>query len=558
MSADRPPAARTAAPASARAQTTVRRILVCGILFALMVVAAVGLVGLVDRLLSAGAVVAGPDVGLAQSLAFTVIGAPLAALLLWWQLRRLADPAERASVVWALYLAGMLLLSLVLAVFGLAMPIAAAIDGQWLPGDLAAGIVWSAVWLGHRALWRARRAAPTRLPEVPATLGALVGLIVTAGALAAALAEVVDAGMSALLSPVLSPLSGQGAWVTEVAQSLVWAVIGAVVWWWHWWRERARSADGGFASVILVAVVGAAAAVTLFAAGTVLFVVLRVLFDTDPMAERLDPLSGALAAGLIAGIVWVFHADVVRGRAPAVRAGARLVLAGVALIGAASGFGVVVNALLASLTVTLDGDDPRTLLLGGLSALIVGAAAWWPLWRGEADPDAASPGRRVYLVVIFGASAVVAIVTALVIGYRLFESALGSGEALLERVRAPLGLFAATALVFAYHFAIWRRDRIAAPQRRADVDRITLISAGPAEDLAAALRTRTGAKVVLWRAADGEPALTLAHLDEIVDGLARRASGSDGPVAEGEPAPPASHVLVLGGEGGVRLVPLEA
>ena len=45
-------------------------------------------------------------------------------------------------------------------------------------------------------------------------------------------------------------------------------------------------------------------------------------------------------------------------------------------------------------------------------------------WTAE---EAADPARRVYLVAVFGASAVVAIVTLLIIGYRLFEFALEAG-----------------------------------------------------------------------------------------------------------------------------------
>ena len=64
--------------AAGRAQTAVRRALVYGILFALVVVSAIGLTGLLERALGAGRLLAGGDSGLALSLAFTVIGAPLA------------------------------------------------------------------------------------------------------------------------------------------------------------------------------------------------------------------------------------------------------------------------------------------------------------------------------------------------------------------------------------------------------------------------------------------------------------------------------------------------
>ena len=71
-------AARTApAPAAGSAQPTVRRLIVYTLLFALVVVTAIGLSGLLGRLLGAGTVlVAGDVAGLARSLAFTLIGGP--------------------------------------------------------------------------------------------------------------------------------------------------------------------------------------------------------------------------------------------------------------------------------------------------------------------------------------------------------------------------------------------------------------------------------------------------------------------------------------------------
>ncbi|WP_426978164.1 DUF5671 domain-containing protein [Pseudarthrobacter sp. O4] len=98
------------------APRTVRRLIVYALLFALVVVAAVGLSGLLARLLVAGTALATGDVaGLARSLAFAVIGGPLAAVLWWAVWRRLGEEPERASVGWGLYLAGAYMLALVIA-----------------------------------------------------------------------------------------------------------------------------------------------------------------------------------------------------------------------------------------------------------------------------------------------------------------------------------------------------------------------------------------------------------------------------------------------------------
>jgi hypothetical protein len=75
---------RTAVPAAGSAQLTLRRQILYFLLFVLVVITAIGLSGLLERLFSAGTVLASTDVaGLARSLAFTLIGGPLATLL-WW------------------------------------------------------------------------------------------------------------------------------------------------------------------------------------------------------------------------------------------------------------------------------------------------------------------------------------------------------------------------------------------------------------------------------------------------------------------------------------------
>lgn len=526
---------------SGGAGTVVRRIILFLILFALVTIAANGLSGLVERIVGADRLIAGDDAGLARSLAFTLIGVPLAAVLWWWQRRRLAtDAGERASLVWALYLTAMSLTSLIVATVSLASVASAGIDGEWRPGGLSAGLVWTGVWVWHRHMRRSAVTAPTRLPALPVELSALYGLVVAvSGAIAA---------LSALLSEALDSqvLVSSASWVVPVLQALVWCAIGVLVWWWHWLRERGKTAPGAFASVLLVIVIGAATATTLFSLGTALFVVLRVLFDTDPIAEALAPLDTALAAALVGGVVWVYHARVIASRSGQTRRAGRLVVSAIALIGAASGFGVVVNALLATFSPTLVDDDPRTLLLGGISALVVGVPAWWLAWRPDrrTPADAADPARRVYLVAVFGASAIVGLVTLLIIGYFVFETLLdvGGAAALVERIRVPLGLLSATAVVFGYHFAVWRRDREAAPKPvKREIGRVILVTAGDAAGVAGQIRSATGAPVTVWPATEDDARVEEADMPALLASL-REVS--------------APRVLIVAAHGGVRAIPL--
>ncbi len=538
----------TAPPAhrpSSDAQGVVRRLIVFALLYAVVVIGASGLGGLIGRILDRGDVLADDSTGLARSLAFALIAIPLAAVLWWWQRRRLTEPDERGSLVWSLYLAAMTLTALINATVSMAGFLNASLAGDWEPGRLASCAVWAGVWLWHRSMREDPAISPTRLPHLSVQLSAAYGLIVAAIGSVTAIAALVSEALTGFV-PVIGDT--RSAWFVPVLQALVWAAIGAVVWWWHWLRERASTAPGDFGAVLLVIIHGAAAATTLFATGTVLHVVLRLLLDSDPTAEILRPLGTAVGAALVGAIIWVFHDRDLPLRSSRVREAGRLVVSGIALIGAASGFGVVINALLASLGPQLIESDHRTLLLGGVSALLVGGPVWWLAWRPtrQTTPEeAGETARRVYLVALFGASAVVALVTLLLVGYRIFDVLLDDGGgSLIHRVRAPFGLLCATGLVFGYHFAVWRADRQIAivPPRSHQIGRVVLVVGAEPGELAAQVRAETDIPVTLWQAADERDGLTEAHLPAALAAL------------EGVSAP---RVLVVAGEGdGVRVVPL--
>jgi hypothetical protein len=204
------------------------------------------------------------------------------------------------------------------------------------------------------------------------------------------------------------------------------------------------------------------------------------------------------------------------------------------------------------------------LLFGGISALVVGGPVWWRMWRPTSPVSADEvgySGRRVYVVAMFGLSAVVALIALLTVGYRVFEFALDPGVdgGLIEQVRAPLGWLVATGLVGGYHFSVWRHDRavlaVERPTRERLIDRVILVSGADADAQKREIESLTGASVTVWRraaavvgagpdAGSGPPlesgaAPDAGELARVLDGVAGK------------------RVLVLTGEGGrVEVVPL--
>jgi hypothetical protein len=546
---------------------TVRRLIVFLLLFALVLIGASGLAGLLDRLFAAGTALAGNDVGgLARSLAFALVGGSLAAVLWWIVWRRLGEEAERASLAWGLYVAGIYAVALITfssALLGMGAQFVAGEAAQWRSG-LATGTVWAGVWAWHRWMWLHKGKGPLWLNEVPTLVGSVFGLILGAGGAATALGGLLDAALQVI---AVTQSLGRPWWVS-VIQSLVWAAGGGLLWWWHWIRGGGRLLSSGLANVA-VAVFGVLGGCVLALSGavTALFVLLRLVFDrTDPISRLLDPLGPALAAAAIGPLLWAYHAALADGRSAQMRQAVRLLASGAALVAAASGIGVIVNATLGLAETTLAGTDTRTLLLGGISALVTGGPVWWRVWNPAGQPDGAAPdggappsgkgasGRRIYLVAVFGLSAVVALVTLLVIGYQAFEYLLdGTGRgSLAGRVRAPLGLLVATGLVAGYHYGVWRRERAALPpgppHPRRTIGHVILVTGSDPAPLSRVISEASGARITVWKRADAGAAASGEPSEPDPGQLAKALEGVSGERV----------LVVIGPDARIEVVPLAA
>jgi hypothetical protein len=525
---------------------TVRRVITYTLLFVMVALAAFGLAGLLQRLLDAGNdLVIQDSFGLAQSLAFALIAGPLATGLWWLIWRGLADERDRSSVAWALYLAFASTVAFIVSTVALLSTAAAAVGGDWLTSAFAAGIVWAGVWLWHRWMQRHPVKRPTRLAGVTAVIGSFFGLAVVVGNAVAALAGVFTAATDVLGGSVV--IAGQ--WWQPVLQSVIWAAGGALIWSWFWFHDSASRLHTGFARVVLVIITGFGAVVLcLTGIAVTLFVLLRLGLDPmAPLAERLGPLGAGVAAALVGGLVWRYHRRVVARHVTPVRQATTLVTSGVALVAAASGVGVIINSILAAVGTPLAENGLRALLLGGVSALIVGGATWWWFWRPlSQERQQETTGRRVYLVAVFGVSALVALITLILIAFRLFEFGLEnlSGESALDGVRAPVGVLSATLLVAGYHFAIWRRGQTdvepaAAPI--AVISQVILVTGSDPEPLRAWIDDTIGAAVTTWARADAAVStVTKEQLATALDGVSAR------------------RVLIVAGPGDILdVVPLE-
>lgn len=462
--------------------------------------------------------------GMANWLAYTFIAGPLAVLLLWYAWRRL-DHGDRNSYAWPIYLTVVYATSLVVFTFSLFTVLSAFVTSSSRPLDAIGGVIsWGVVWVIHRWMLRHKSKHPLRLATLSLILGFGWGLAVAAFNAVRVLQILFEQAFS-------GPDSWQvgAAWWTHLLGALIWTLGGLVIWWWHWHREGVKSLRGGFADVaILIGGVFAAAVASLTGIGTLLSLGMRALWDSRLSDSDLaSGASFAISIIAVATPIWLYHRRAAKQRAEETRIAVRLIESGIGIIGMAAGLGVVVNAALASITSPLSGPSgggALTLLFQGIAAMLVGGVAWFWAWKPHRLNDGLGvPARRVYLVVIFGVSAIAAVSALITIGYRIFAAILEDGGNIVDLIRAPLGVLIATALVFGYHFAIWRRDRALVPDAETPgrrIGQLTFVGHTDDAEFARAVSSATGAKVTVWHRADGaDSAATSAAVVSALEGV---------------------------------------
>lgn len=483
----------------------VRRFFQYVLLFALFVVVAIGVSELLGR--AFGAVPREyEDAGanLAQALAFVLVGGPVAAGLSWWTWRRhRADSDETDSGLFVAYVTITALVALFVAATALQGLLSDALSGRFAPNRLGDLIAWGAVWAGH--WWLARRTLDAARGAPHLLLGSLVGLAMAASGLVLALGTALDL----LLRPQV--VFGASQSLMEGASLLV---TGGLVWVGYWLFGAARLPRGTWwlAYVLLAGVAGGLVA-ALTAASRLLWTVL-VWFIGDragaDAALHFASASTEFATLVAGGLVWWYHRTVLgeyREDRTEVRRVYEYLVAGIGLAAAAAGVGTVLVAVIEALTPGVDeGMTVLNTLLGGLTALAVGAPVWWFLWSRIRRATASDPGtevpsltRRIYLVVLFGVAGIAAVVSLIAAAVILFNDLVdGQVSAVTVRsMRYALGVLVATAAVSAYHGAIFGQDRARGLARARGPRSIVLVGQSD-PDAARVLARATGARVEVW------------------------------------------------------------
>lgn len=508
----------------------IRRFFQYMVMLGMLLLAGIGLVGLIDAAAAAAAQVTQDSAAVARAIAFVVVGLPVYVGLAIYTARRLRDdPREQQSLGWAFYLTIVLFGSLVAAMSLITALLGDLLDEREIDRTvLINAVIWAAVWAGH--WWVAQRKGVPQRMQIHLLVGSAAGLVaVVSGA---------GAGLAAVLQQIYDSLfvsSVIDAGIEAILRPLIVLVVGGPVWWWYWFRHAHHSGRTPWwlAYVLLLGILGGVVAVVT-GAGFMLFGVLQWTFG-DPSATSAAAhfgfLPGALGAVAVGGASWAYHRIVLGDRAQRERTELDRVydylLSGAGLLVAAAG-------LVTLVTVALDAVGGREIassasgnaIAAAITLLVIGGPLWWRYWstirrHRETNPqgELRSVTRRIYLFLLFGATGIVAVINLIILVFILFEDILDGtfGSTTISSAAVPIALLLTVSAIAWYHFAVFREDRTAAPDEERPALWEVILVCTDGEQLAAAINAHTGASVRSLRVVAGPTAA--GTIDDLLEVL---------------------------------------
>lgn len=455
----------------AQTASPVRQFFQYVLLLALLVIAAIGLTGLLGALFDPARELSDDPSKLARDLAFTVIGVPLFLGLGEWTRRRLRNHEGERDAWWIAYVTIASTLTLVMTFPALQELLMAAFGILDYHGiNLATVLVWGGAWAAH--WWFGRRYATRTQLQPRVLIGSLIGLVLTTVGLVGVIGESLKLLLGLHLdAPGFDPTRG----VLEFTALLV---VGLMIWIGHWLAEGLHGVRGRlWLAYVLLPGLGGGLLTALVAASLFLHRVLVWFIGTPLTSDGREHFRQAptfFAAALVGLLVWWYHQRILAAR-PHERSEVRRVLeyllAGVGLLAAGAGLTMVIVALFELLAGNIDrliGTGATNSVLSAFTLLVVGLPVWWWYWRhirrathADRTAELTSPTRRVYLLVLFGLGGIAAVGALLALVYAVFDDALTLGltAETFRRLRYPAGILVTTAGISGYHWTVFRSDR---------------------------------------------------------------------------------------------------
>jgi len=449
----------------------VRRFFQMGLLFGLAIISAVGVAGLLGRVIPIGTVLNEDRGNLALQSAFTVVGVPLFLIIANWARKSIRqDPEELQTLAWNLYLTGISIISLIL-VINAQMNIYDGLfkDAEIQGKDLSQLIVWGAIWYFHFTMHRKVEPSTNALGEqlIGSAIGvgfSFIGLLTIFSALISKLFTFSD---KTLIISNSDPL----------IDGLITLAIGAPIWIIYWIKTAKRQfKDSLWYGYVLLVGVGGGLLATLTALSFTLYWILVWFFGdvTATAAVHFSDLTQTIGTSLAAAIVLAYHRQLLQESVESTRSDIRrvyeYVISAIGLAAAAGGVTLILVSIIESLSKTtqISGNSSTNTLIGAFTLIAIGGSVWWIQWRSvqrivQAQPvvEQGSIIRRVYLLLLFGVVGVTAVIVLLtaayLVFYDLFQNGINSNTA--NKVRYPVAIFLTTVVISKYHWDIYKQEK---------------------------------------------------------------------------------------------------
>lgn len=531
---------------------SVRRFFQYLLLYGLIVVSALGLSGLLGRVLERSTLVVADKTDLARNLSFVVVGVPLYIVLAIWTRRRFTEDASEAkSFGWGFYVTMTSVTSLAVGMFALHDMVGWAVRVEdFRAPALARLIVWGAVWGLH--WWVHVRSTPVASSRAHHLLGSLIAL------------GTVVVGVDQLISGAIQRFwnfGGDAIFLSHgdsILQGATTLIVGAPIWYLYWIRNYSKATrDPLWFTYVLLAGVGGGLLVSIVSASTVLYNVLVWFIGdagTTQAATHFHDVPTAFGAVCVGVITWWYHHAILEEDRKAMRTEVQRVyeylMAGIGLLAAAGGLVMILVSLVEALTSSsvISGSGATNALLAAVTLLLVGTPVWSIFWRRittavrlSSEAEHASPTRRIYLFILFGLGGIVAVVTLLVGVFFIFDDIFkGSfGQETIRRIRFAFSILVTTGAIAGYHWLIYRSERefMLAGVRGPGL----VILVGPRDvELERAISKMTGGHVKSWTRKD-DPGASWSAAD--VFALLQKSNEE--------------AVLIIIDSGGLQLIPIE-
>jgi hypothetical protein len=567
---------------------TIRRVFIHVLAIAGLATAAAGVAVLLRVLVDA---VLSPsyraDDVVALGLALATVGTPVW-LGFWW----LSQRALRQHPVEARFLTRKLYLYTVATWAALATVVASLTVLPWILGNgrpsaaaLATLAVGIGVWAYH---WRIEQ-VEGKLTAVTGTVRRLhvYGLsLLGVGLLAIGIADVLHGALAAAYRTLFAPpyllSTERPLWNDGTRFAVSSVVIGGALWW-HAWHRVARGDDSWLRSAYLYVFMILAGATTFVGSTSViLYHALQWWLATAPgaatsAAERFGVLPGSIAAAVVGGSVWGYHAAAARadafGSPERARAGERAYLylvTALGLVTLAVGLTILLAAflgLLASLEErSVIGGMGRDTVVLGVTLLAVGTPVWASAWRGlqrraRRDPleERRALARRVFIYATFGISMLVALVNLSIVLFSLLSALLtgASPNGILWEMRSGLAVVLTAGTISGYYWLVQREDRTAVARLEPSASEpllpppllgphprtVVAVAADASLPVVRRLEAHLGADVTVWRTLDDDDATPHVSDAELAAAAARIEAAAS------------RHVMVLLGPSGITVIP---